>query len=203
MLAQNTDAATSYAYVLNPDGSLHLVDRDNGSGPFKALYVANGIQTLNLGLTAPSALYGSYRDAMNAGDTIVVQSVGHTVNDIAVDNLTLQATASSSDLNLNLGSGVRLVTLADYASGLGANANVTDNDLGDTITGNSGNNKLTGGTGSDILVAGSGNNLLTGGGGYDVYKIGSVFGQTQVKNLVTNGMTTPQGEVDFRFGALG
>lgn len=200
MLAQNTDATASYAYVLNSDGSLHLVDRDIGAGPFKTLYVASGIDTLNLGLTAPNALYGSYRDTINAGDTIVVQSVGHTVNDITVDNLTVQATASSSDLNLDLSSGVRSITLTDYTSGLGANVNVTGNNLGDTITGNSGNNNLTGGSGDDILVAGAGSDVLTGGGGYDVYKVGPVFGQTLINNTASDGTTNPQGEIDFGSG---
>lgn len=197
ILSQNTDAARSYAYVLNSDGSLHLVNRDIGAGPFKTLYVANGIDALNLGLTAPNALYGSYRDTIDTGDTIVVQSVGHTANDITVDNLTVQATASSTDLNLDLSSGVRSITLVDYASGLGANVNVTANDLGDTIAGNSGNNRLTGGLGNDILVAGTGNDMLTGGGGYDVYKVGPVFGQTVINNAATDGTTNPQGEVDF------
>jgi Ca2+-binding RTX toxin-like protein len=200
ILSQNTDATTSYAYVLNSDGSLHLVDRDVGAGPFKSLYVANGIDTLNLGLTAPNALYGSARNTIDTGDTIVVQSVGHTVNDITVDDLTAHATASSTDLNLHLSSGVRSITLADYASGLGSNVNVTGNDLGDTIIGNSGNNKLAGGLGNDILVAGAGSDVLTGGGGYDVYKIGPVFGQTLINNAAVDGTTSPQGEIDFGSG---
>lgn len=198
ILAQNTDAGTSYAYVLNADGSLHLVNRD--SGAYKTIYVANDIDTLNLGLTAPNALYGSYRDTMDAGDTIIVQSAGHTLSDITVDNLTVQATASSSDLNLSLSGGVRSIALADYASGLGANVNVTGNDLGDTIIGNSGNNALTGGSGSDILISGSGSDLLTGGGGYDIYRISPAFGQTQINNYALDGATGPHGEVDFASG---
>jgi Ca2+-binding RTX toxin-like protein len=190
ILANNTDANTSYAYVLNPDGTLHLVDRNSGAGDYKSLYVANNIETLNLGLSAPNAVYGGFRDTMVSGDTIMVQSAGHTVDDIVVDNLTIDATASSSDLNLTLGNGVTSLTLADYASGQGANVNVTGNGLNDTITGNSGNN---------ILTAGSGNDTLNGGGGYDTYKLGASFGQTVINNYAADG-SSPKGEIDFAAG---
>jgi len=200
ILAQNTDASSSYAYVLNPDGTLHLVDSNNGSGDFKRLYVANGLDTLNQGLTAPNGIYGSARDTIDAGDTIVLQSFGATVDDVVVDGLTIRPTASSTGLTLDLGSGVRTLTLADYNAGQGAGVTVVGNNLGDTLKANSGNDTLIGGTGNDTFVAGSGNDVLTGGGGNDVYQIGSVFGRTLINNSAADGTTAPAGEVDFGAG---
>jgi len=174
VLASNTDANTSYAYVLNSDGTLQLAERDIGSGPYKVLYVANDIDTLNAGFSAPNGIFGGARDTMDPGDTLVVQSVGHTERDIIVDNLTVKATASSADLDLTLSTGVHSLTLADYASGQGANVNVTGNNLGDTLVGNSGNNVLAGGTGNDILTGGAGQNTF-------VFKAG--FGQDIVTDF--------------------
>ena len=95
---------------------------------------------------------------------------GAVTSAVMVDNLTIKATQHSVDLNLTLATtfadgspisgGVNTVTLADYASGLGANVDVTGNTLGNTITGNSGNNILDGGTGSNFLTGGSGNDTF-------------------------------------------
>jgi Ca2+-binding RTX toxin-like protein len=200
ILAQNTDIDTSYAYVLNPDSTLHLVDSNNGSGDFKRLYVANSLETLNEGLTAPNGIYGSVRNTIDPGDTIVMQSVGTMADNVTVDGLTIEPDASSTALTLDLGTGVHTLTLADYSVNQGAGVTVVGNNLGDTITANSGKDTLVGGSGNDTLIAGPGNDVLTGGGGYDVYKVGSVFGQTAINNLAPGGSTTPQGELDFGAG---
>ena len=184
ILAQNTDASTSYAYVLNPDATLHLVDRNNGAGDFKALYIANNIETLNLGLSGPNAVYSGPRDTMDPGDTVIVQSVGPTTDDIIVNDLTVDATATSAALDLRLAGGVTQLTLGDYdqARHLGANVTVTGNTLG------------------DVFVANSGSDTLIGGGGYDTYKFGTTFGQTTINNLASDGVASAQGEIDFGSG---
>ncbi len=151
VLAQNTDASTSYAYVLNPDGTLHLADANDGSGDYERLYIANGLETLNEGLTAPNAIYGSARDTIDPGDTIVMQTVGTTVDDVTVDGLTIKPDASSTALTLDLDAGVRTLTLADYAANQGAGVTVVGNNLGDMLTANSGNDTLIGGTGIDTV----------------------------------------------------
>jgi T1SS-143 domain-containing protein len=180
IIADNTDVNTSYAYVLNADGTPHLIDRNIGSGPFEELTVANGIGTLDAGFEPGNLIFGDLRNTMASGDTVIVQSVGHTVSDIVVDNLTIQATASSADLNLTLDNTgaftVKTVTLADYATGLGANVNVTGNDQGDTITGNSGNNDLTGGAGNDtfIYTVGGGDDVVDGRGGTDTQIVNGI-----------------------------
>ncbi len=88
---------------------------------------------------------------------------------IATDDLTIDALAGSTALNLQLGAGVTSIALADYdtVNHLGANVTVTGNNAGDTITGNDGNDALIGGTGNDTFIVGSGNNSVTGGGGHD------------------------------------
>ncbi len=107
-------------------------------------------------------------------DTVVTQSVGTTNEDVLVENLTVKATATSTDLNLTLettlvdgtpiaGGGVHNITLADYAIGLGANVDVTGNALDNVITGNSGNNTLDGAGGFDTLKGGAGADQLKGG----------------------------------------
>ena len=181
IVANNTNATTSYAYVLNADGTPHLIDRDIGSGPFEELVVANSVDTLDAGFQPGNVIFGDLRDTMAPGDTVMVQSVGHTVSDIVVDNLTIDATATSTDLNLTLDPAfsVQKITLEDYAPGQGANVTVTGNDLGDTIIGNSGDNHLTGGAGNDVIVGGFGADTISGLGGNDQIDGG--------QNLVVNG----------------
>ncbi len=171
IVADNTDATTTYAYALDGSGNPDLGTRDIGSGPFHIYAVANSIATLNLGLdTTPDAVFGGQRDYLHDGDTVVTQSVGTTNEDILVDNLTVKASSTSTDLNLTLGTqlvdgtpiaggGVHNITLADYAPGHGANVDVTGNALDNVITGNSGDNVLTGGGGADTLVGGAGDDV--------------------------------------------
>jgi len=178
ILTNNTDANSTYAYVLDPGGALHLVDRDISGFPhYNALYIANGIETLNLALDlTPDAVFGGFRDTIVAGDTVVTQSVGTTNERVMVDNLTILATQSSTDLNLTLATsfadgtpipgGVTHLTLADYAPGQGANVDVTGNNLGDTITGNSGDNVLAGLGGADTFQGNGGNDTIIGGTGF-------------------------------------
>ncbi len=182
ILANNGDADTTYAYVVDTTtGELVAATRDFGSGPFDSFAVTNSIDTLNLALDAtPDAVFGDQRDYIHAGDTIVVQSgaTGTVNSQIMVDNLTVNATGNSGDLNLTLatvladgtsiaGGGVQNVTLADYSLGHGANVDVTGNALDNTIIGNSGNNTLTGGGGNDTLTGGAGNDALEGNANTD------------------------------------
>jgi Ca2+-binding RTX toxin-like protein len=171
ILAANGDNNTTYAYVIDPStGLLRTDDPDLGGGTTHRFIVANSIATLNLALdTTPDAVFSGQRGYIHNGDTVVVQSgATGTVNSaIMVDNLTVKATAHSTDLNLTLATnfadgsaiangGVHNVTLADYAAGQGASVDVTGNGLDNVITGNSGINVLTGGGGNDTLDGGAG-----------------------------------------------
>lgn len=180
ILAANGDGDTHFAYALTPGGELDTATRNFGSGDVHAFAVTNTIDTLNLALDETAdAVFGGKRDYIHTGDTLVVQSgdSGTMNSAIMVDDLTVRATAHSGDLNLTMADvyadgsviagGVNTLTLADYASGLGANVDVTGNGLANTITGNSGNNTLDGAGGDDILIGGGGNDVLIGGTGID------------------------------------
>ncbi len=115
--------------------------------------------------------------AANPGDTIVVQSDGDTsLQTIGTNDLNIDALAGSNGLNLLLGSGVTMITLADYAPGEGANVDVTGNGEGDTIIGNDGN---------DVLDPGdaSGPSTLTGGAGMDTFVFGTGYGSVTITNF--------------------
>ena len=96
-----------------------------------------------------------------------MQSDGDTsLQTIGTNDLTIDALAGSNGLNLLLGSGVTMITLADYAPGDGRQRHVTGNSEGDTIIGNDGN---------DVLDPGdaSGPSTLTGGAGMDTFVFGT------------------------------
>ena len=154
IVAANTTANTTYAYVLNPDGSLHLVDRDISGFPhYNALYVANSINTLDEGLTAPYGVFGAPRDTMDSGDTVIVQGTSTSVEEIIVSGLTVDPTVNSNGMTFDLGSGTATsLALGDYSAGHGASVTVDANSLGDTITTNDGSDTLTGGTGVDTAA---------------------------------------------------
>jgi VCBS repeat-containing protein len=180
-LDANGDANTTYAYATTAGGDIATADQD-GTHRFA---VTNSIDTLNLALDNTSdAVFGSSaRTYMHSGDTLHVQSGSGAVDSqIMVDGLTVTATANSADLDLTLatqladgsaiaGGGVHSVTLGDYASGQGANVDVTGNALDNTITGNSGSNALSGGDGNDVLDGGAGADTMTGGAGNDTYYV--------------------------------
>jgi T1SS-143 domain-containing protein len=162
-----TAASNSFAYLLN-GAAIDTFERLslNGVDTSPFFLVTNSIATLNLAQdTTGDAVFGGKRVDMAAGDTIVVQSVGTTDETIVVDGLKVLASASSTDLNLMLGtmlpdgtpSVVQSLTLLDYASGLGADVDVTGNALANVITGNSGANILSGAGGIDTLIGGDGN----------------------------------------------
>jgi Ca2+-binding RTX toxin-like protein len=184
ILAANGDNNTTYAYVIDPSSGLLRTDDPFIGGSPTATHrfiVANSVDTLNLALdTTPDAVFGGQRGYIHDGDTLVVQSgdTGTVNSAIMAENLTVKATAHSTDLNLTLATqlangsaiangGVHNVTLADYAAGQGANVDVTGNGLDNVITGNSGNNTLTGGAGADTLKGGGGSDVLIGGTGTD------------------------------------
>lgn len=177
MLATNGNGNSHFAYVLKSDGSLQLASRNDGSGPYFSFAVTNSIDTLNLALDAtPDDVFGGQRNYIVSGDTVVVQSgdTGTVNSQIMVDNLTVNATNDSGDLNLSLatqfadgsaipGGGVANISLAG-----GANVDVLGNGLDNVISGNNGNNTLVGDGGSDFLTGGSGDDVLNGGSGNDV-----------------------------------
>jgi hypothetical protein len=167
IVAGLTAASNSFAYLLN-GAAIDTFERLslNGVDTSPFFLVTNSIATLNLAQdTTGDAVFGGKRVDMAAGDTIVVQSVGTTDETIVVDGLKVLASASSTDLNLMLGttlpdgtpSVVQSLTLLDYASGLGADVDVTGNALANVITGNSGANILSGAGGIDTLTGGDGN----------------------------------------------
>ncbi|PWR18205.1 pectinesterase family protein, partial [Zavarzinia aquatilis] len=176
-IAEGFQDAT-YAYVIDgTSGGWKLVDRDHGSGPFFAGYIANTIDTLNLALVdTPDAFFGDQQATIESGDTIVVGSgAGHSVQTIAVDDVSVLAVEDSADLDLVLADAlsdgspvtVTTVTLADYAPGEGADVDVTGNGSANVILGNSGDNTLAGGGGDDSLSGGAGNDTLQGDAGTD------------------------------------
>jgi hypothetical protein len=199
IVANNTDANSTYAYVIDKDtGEAKLVQ----SGGINRLLVANGIDTLNAFLDETAdAVAGGKRLTMETGDTLVVQSGAAAVDSqIMVDDLTILATADSADLNLTLateladgtdiaGGGVQRVTLADHSTGQGADVDVTGNDLANTIIGNSGANRLDGAGGNDALTGGAGDDSLTGGAGTDT----ALYAGTVAVNRTTDGWTVTDG----------
>ena len=196
VLAANGDNNLSYAYALEPNGHLRAADRDDGNGPYHSFAVTNTLDTLNLALdTTPDNVFGGQRLYILAGDTVVVQSgdIGTVSSAVMVDNLTIKATQHSTDLNLTLATtfadgsaiagGVVQVTLADYATGLGANVDVTGNGLGNTITGNSGNNTLFGFGGDDTLRGNGGNDFIDGGANGDTVIYSGTRASYQVDDI--------------------
>jgi Ca2+-binding RTX toxin-like protein len=140
----------NYAFATEPGGDMRL-NTFGGADYFYVLVDA-----------------GNASGFAHDGDTLIVQSGSDsTVQTISTDNLTVDAQAGSSDLNLLLDSSVNNITLADYASGLGANVDVVGNALDNTIIGNSGDNSLDGAGGNDTLQGGNGNDTLNGGAGDD------------------------------------
>lgn len=173
----NTGPDNSYAYLLTSAGELRTYTQDNGDGPFHRYYVANSIDTLNLGVdSTPDDIYTGKRIDMQPGDKLMVQSGDGVVHsNIVADGLTVIASEHSEHLNLTLADTlpdgtpvtVQSIMLGDYSAGHGANVNVTGNALDNVIIGNSGNNTLSGGVGADILIGGAGNDILVGGAGAD------------------------------------
>jgi Ca2+-binding RTX toxin-like protein len=210
ILVANGDNNTTYAYVIDPSSGLLRTDDPFIGGSPTATHrfiVANSVDTLNLALdTTPDAVFGGQRGYIHDGDTLVVQSgdTGTVNSAIMAENLTVKATAHSTDLNLTLATqlangsaiangGVHNVTLADYAAGQGANVDVTGNGLDNIITGNSGNNTLTGGAGADTLKGGGGNDAIDGGAGDDtiLYTVGdgvdTIDGGADTDTLAVSG----------------
>lgn len=177
LVSANTDATSTYAFVVDADtGAAKLVPGTVGSATINRLFIANEIDTLNAFLdNAPDGVSGAMRPTIGADDTIVVQSGTSTLaQSIVVDDLTIEASATSTDLNLTLATtladgttptAVTTGTLADYATGMGANVDLTGNALDNVITGNSGANRLDGGDGDDVLNGGAGDDTLDGGAG--------------------------------------
>ena len=124
-----------------------------------------------------------------------------------VDNLKVQATANSADLDLTMATtfangspipgGVNTLTLTDYAAGPGANVDVTGNALANTITGNSGANTLDGAGGDDTLHGGGGNDALIGGANTDT----ATYDDARANYAVTMHDDNADGFID-RFSAV-
>ena len=206
-------------YTADPYGARFLAWDDSASNLPDATYVANYVTDNTLGtyayaLTSGGGLdYSTYQGssyyyiylnagdasaAANPGDTLVVDSGSDSsVQTITTNDLTVDATADSSALTLQLGTDansnpVTTITLADYSAGHGANITVTGNAAGDTITGNDGNDTLTGGTGNDTFILGAGTNSVTGGGGVDTVEVGAGY-HIAIQSgqwVVTNGAVT-------------
>jgi Ca2+-binding RTX toxin-like protein len=150
-----------YAYVLTPLGALRAVSlavggdtSPDGPNPFVTTLRAKASDAVG---------------AAQAGDTLVVESGAGPDNvTLTVDNLSVLALDGSEDLNITLGAGADNVTLLDYATGMGADVDVTGSTTADAIVGNSGDNALDGGEGDDTLTGGAGKDTLTGGTGNDI-----------------------------------
>ncbi len=224
ILAANGDNNLTYAYVIDPDGHLRTDNPDFGAGVTHRFIVANSIDTLNLALDTTTSsspgttdhVFPDQRLYIHDGDTVVVQSgaTGAVNSAIMVDNLTVKATAHSTDLNLTLATqfadgtpiangGVHNVTLADYAQGQGANVDVTGNALDNVITGNSGANVLTGGAGADTLTGGGGVDTLVGGGGTDTATYTGVLTAANITAVADGDPTTAGLQAGWQVTASG
>jgi len=100
-----------------------------------------------------------------SGDTILVGAnyAGNEAVLVAVNNLTINAPATVSNISLTLDTGIAKITLAGDSD-----INVTGNGLKNTIYGNAGNNHFDGAGGADTLFGGGGKDTLVLGGGNDV-----------------------------------
>jgi hypothetical protein len=224
ILAANGDNNLTYAYVIDPDGHLRTDNPDFGAGVTHRFIVANSIDTLNLALDTTTSsspgttdhVFPDQRLYIHDGDTVVVQSgaTGAVNSAIMVDNLTVQATANSADLNLTLATqfadgtpiangGVHNVTLADYAQGQGANVDVTGNALDNVITGNIGANVLTGGAGADTLTGGGGVDTLVGGGGTDTASYTGALTAANITAVADGDPTTTGLQAGWQVAASG
>jgi hypothetical protein len=197
ILGANGDNNLTYAYALDPDGNLRFANSDDGSGEYYNFAVTNTLDTLNLALDTgdDNVFFGTQRNYIHAGDTVVIQSgdSGTVTSAVMVDNLTIRGTQHSVDLNLTLATkfadgtpisgGVTTLTLADYATGLGANVDVTGNALGNTITGNSGNNTIFGLGGEDTIEGGGGNDFIDGGANSDTVVYSGTRASYQVDDI--------------------
>jgi Ca2+-binding RTX toxin-like protein len=153
----NNPGLLQYAYAVTPtETALREVPSDINGGAPDPLVAA-------LRTTASGAATNAL-----AGDTLIVMSgTGPDNETISVENLTVKALSGSADLNLTLGATVTGITLADYASGQGADVDVTGNDLANSVVGNSGENLLAGGDGNDTIDGSGGNDTIDGGAGAD------------------------------------
>jgi serralysin len=115
---------------------------------------------------------GAGVDRMEGGagnDTYRVDQMSDVVVEAAGAGRDTVLSAASYRLSAN----VEVLTL----TGSGA-ANLTGNDLANTVTGNAARNQLTGMAGADILVGGGGADTLIGGTGADIFRFTAVSNST-------------------------
>jgi Ca2+-binding RTX toxin-like protein len=146
----------------------------------------------------------------NIGDgTDIIDEAGGTdtvqfASGISPNNVYLQR--SGNDLYFQYWTSSDVVRVRSYFSGsayaveTASFANGTTWDLTHSLAGTTGNDTLTGTSGNDIFFASPGTDTMSGGGGYDTYKFGTSFGTTTINNLANDGVTGPNGEVDFGTG---
>jgi len=99
------------------------------------------------------------------------------LTDISGSNDTINASAVTSDITLNLTPGSTGNIIAGNTLTISSNTTIENaygGDGNDTITGNSANNILWGGRGNDILNGGAGNDIMYGGAGDDIYYVDSL-----------------------------
>lgn len=112
----------------------------------------------------------------------IIDAIGHD---------TINASAVSSDLVINLAAGAsssiagRLVTIApgsliEAVIGGDGEDRIAGNALANRIDGGRGDDTLSGGEGNDTLHGGRGENTVDGGAGFDVAKIDGAFGAAQI-----------------------
>lgn len=127
---------------------------------------------------------GSGNDTMVGGsgnDTYYVDSNSDVVSELAGEGIDTVYTTATFTLSSN----IEVLT----ATGT-SNANLTGNELDNTITGNSGNNSLNGGAGADAM---------TGGDGNDTYFVDNV-GDSVVEQA-GEGTDTVYTSIDYTLGA--
>ena len=176
-------------------------DSLNGKAGNDTLLGLGGNDTLDGGSGSDSMLGGFGNDVYyvdnladtvvesgNSGTDLVIASISYNLaeNSANIENLTLDASLATADININ----------------------ATGNSVANFITGNAGNNILNGGGGSDTLVGGGGSdNLqggqsdgvsdsLVGGSGNDLYTVDSISdiifdseGQDTIQSAISLDLT--------------
>ena len=130
--------------------------RPDESQTFAAVTDLNPAAVLNVGPDETYATIAAAMGAAAAGDQIELEAgYSNETALVTVNNLFIDGTRSSMNIDLTLGAGVGMVTLQGHAS-----IDVTDNSGNNTITGNMGDNliEVTGGT--DVAHGGLGTDRL-------------------------------------------
>ncbi len=169
------------ANIITGNGKNNILD-DGGAGAADTLIGGAGNDTYNVNNSGDTVT-----ESAAQGTDIVVASVGYTLTDVDVENLTLSGTGT-----IGVGN---------------ASANIiTSTGSGNTLSGLVGTDTLVGGIGDDTLIGGLGKDTLTGGAGADIFQFATTSttnATTHVTSVTSNDTTLAASDVitDFTQGS--